>query len=75
MFSAGSFMVSDLNVHVFFCFESFFECSIREWSSFIILHLIVQFPEPLIEETLFLLYTSIHVFIIVTMDNNEKDVK
>ena len=58
MFSSKSFIVSGLTFRSFSHFEYLFVCSVRERSDFILLHVAVHvvvlvFPAPLIEETVF----------------------
>ena len=60
MFSSKSFIVSGLTFMSLIHFEYIFLYGVRECSSFILLHVAVQFSQPLIEETVFSqLYTLI----------------
>ena len=50
MFSSKSFIVSRLTFRLLIYFEFVFMYGVRECSNFILLHVAVQFSQPLIEE-------------------------
>ena len=63
-FSLKSFMLSGLTYRSLIHFQFIFVCGFREYSNFILLHVLSSFPAPLIEVTVFSPLYNLDSFVI-----------